>query len=192
MNPFAQVPANWTKARVRNYCDVQLGKMLQNDPSSDLDELRPYLRAVNIGKEGLDLSHEFSMWIRPREVDRFRLVKRDILVSEGGDVGRTAIFDADGEYYFQNAINRVRPSHSGKISPEFVRYWFTFLKLSGYVEMVCNVATLAHFTAEKVKASPLAFPRLPIQRRIVRVLDERTSRIDALIEKKRGALEPDD
>ena len=163
--------------------------MLQNDPSSERDELKPYLRAINVGKEGLDLSHEFSMWIRPQEADRFRLAKGDILVSEGGDAGRATIFNADGEYYFQNAINRVRPNHRRKIEPDFIYYWFTFLKITGYVEMICNVATIPHFTAEKVKAAPLALPPLDMQRRIARFLDEKTARIDGLIEKKRALLD---
>ena len=189
MNLLAQTPDNWTKASVRNYCDVQLGKMLQNDPSSERDELKPYLRAINIGRRGLDLSHEFNMWIRTREADRFRLTKGDILVSEGGDVGRVAVFDADGEYYFQNAINRVRPKQNGKIEPEFIYYWFTFLKVAGYVEMICNVATIPHFTAEKVKAAPLALPPRDTQRRISRFLNEKTARIDGLIHKKRELLD---
>ena len=182
-------PDSWIKARVGKYCDVQLGKMLQNDPSSDRDELKPYLRAVNIAKGGLDLRHEFSMWIRPQEVDRFRLKRGDILVSEGGDAGRAAVFDVEDEYYFQNAINRVRPDHGARLLPEFIYYWFTFLKVAGYVEMVCNVATIPHFTAEKVKASPLALPPLDTQRRIARFLDEKTERIDGLIEKKRALLD---
>lgn len=189
MNPLSNTPGNWTKASVGKYCDVQLGKMLQNDPSSEQDELKPYLRAINIAKGGLDLSHDFSMWIRPQEAQRFRLEKGDILVSEGGDAGRAAVYDADGEYYFQNAINRVRPNHHGKIAPEFIYYWFTFLKVAGYVEMICNVATIPHFTAEKVKAAPLALPPLDTQRRIAGFLDEKTARIDGLIEKKRALLE---
>ena len=189
MNLFAQTPQNWTKASVGKYCDVQLGKMLQNDPSSERDELKPYLRAINIGKGGLDLSHDFSMWIRPQEAERFRLTKGDILVSEGGDAGRAVTFDADGEYYFQNAINRVRPNHHGMIVPQFIYYWFTFLKVAGYVEMICNVATIPHFTAEKVKAAPLVVPPLDTQRRIARFLDEKTARIDGLIEKKRMLLD---
>ena len=84
--------------------------MLQNDPSSERDELKPYLRAINVGKEGVDLSHEFSMWIRPQDSSIVSVSQREIiLVSEGGDAGRAAVFDADGEYYFQNAINRVQP-----------------------------------------------------------------------------------
>ena len=189
MNVFAQTPKHWTKASVGKYCDVQLGKMLQQDPSSDGDELKPYLRAINVGKRGLDLSHEFSMWIRPQEAGRFRLRKGDILVSEGGDAGRAAAFDAGGEYYFQNAINRVRPNQSGKIEPDFIFYWFTFLKVMGYVDMICNVATIPHFTAEKVKAAPLVLPPIETQRRISRFLCEKTARIDRLIEKKRELLD---
>lgn len=189
MNLLDALPDSWIKASVSKYCDVRLGKMLQNDPSSDRDELKPYLRAINIAKTGLDLAHEFSMWITPAEKDRFRLAKGDILVSEGGDAGRTAVFDSDREYYFQNAINRVRPAATELIVPEFIYYWFTFLKAAGYVEMVCNVATIAHFTAEKVKAAPLALPPLETQRRIARFLDEKTAQIDGLIDKKRALLE---
>ena len=189
MNFVAQTPATWTRASVGKYCQVQLGKMLQNDPTSENDELKPYLRAINIGRKGLDLRHEFSMWIRPQETERFRLKKKDILVSEGGDAGRAAIFDTDGEYFFQNAINRVRPDWRAKIEPSFIYYWFAFLKTAGYVERICNVATIPHFTAEKVNAAPLAFPPLNTQRRIVRFLGEKTSRIDALIEKKRELLD---
>ena len=189
MNLLEVVPNEWIKASIGKYCDVQLGKMLQSDPASEQDQLKRYLRAINIAKHGLDLSHEFSMWIKPQELERFRLQRGDILVSEGGDAGRTAAFDSDAEFYFQNAINRVRPLDSAKISPEFIYYWFTFLKVAGYVEMVCNVATIAHFTAEKVKAAPLALPPLKTQRRIAQFLDKETARIDGLIEKKRALLD---
>lgn len=189
MNLLDEIPDQWIKASVGKYCDVQLGKMLQNDPASERDELKPYLRAINIAKNGLDLSHEFNMWIKPQELERFRLQRGDILVSEGGDAGRTAVFDSDAEYYFQNAINRVRPIGDTSILPEFIYYWFTFLKVAGYIEMICNVATIPHFTAEKVKAAPLALPPLETQRRIARFLDEKTARIDGLIEKKRALLD---
>lgn len=189
MNLVAQTPQSWTRASIGKYCDVQLGKMLQNDPSSEKDEYKRYLRAINIGTRGLDLGHRFSMWIRPHEAQRFLLKTGDVLVSEGGDAGRTAIFDADGEFYFQNAINRVRPDYRGKVEPDFIYYWFTSLKSAGYVQMICNVATIPHFTAEKVKAAPFAFPQVETQRRIARFLDEKTARIDALIDKKRELLD---
>jgi type I restriction enzyme S subunit len=182
-------PPNWQRSSVSKYCHVQLGKMLQSEPSGVDDELLPYLRAISISKSGVDLSHQFTMWIKPHEKEKFRLKRDDVLVSEGGDAGRTAHLDVDGEYYFQNAINRVRPIDTEQIFSRYLYYWFTFLKIAGYVELICNVATIAHFTAEKVKAAPFAFPSLDTQKRIAAFLDEKTAQIDALIEKKQALLE---
>lgn len=184
MSFVLDVPPGWNSASVGKYCDVQLGKMLQSEPSGEGDALLPYLRAINVTRSGVDLSHEFSMWIKPQERSKFRLKRDDVLVSEGGDAGRTAYLETDAEYYFQNSINRVRPLDRRLIDPRFLYYWFTFLKLSGYVGMVCNVATIPHFTAEKVKASPLAFPRRETQRRITTYLDAKVAQIDGLIEHK--------
>lgn len=189
MNYFPSITIDWPQSSVGKYCDVQLGKMLQNEASSELDELKQYLRAVNISKNGLDVSHEFTMWVKPQEIAKYKLLYGDILVSEGGDAGRTCVFNSKEEYYFQNAINRIRPLKECVISSEFIYYWFTFLKLSGYVDMVCNVATISHFTAEKVKAAPLIIPPLPIQQRIASFLDEKTAFIDGAIAKKRELLE---
>ncbi|TXC68268.1 restriction endonuclease subunit S [Sphingorhabdus soli] len=182
-------PGDWPRSSVSKYCQVQLGKMLQNDPSGEDDELLPYLRAISISKNGVDLSHQFAMWIKPHEKAKYRLRPDDVLVSEGGDAGRTAHFKSEGEYYFQNAINRVRPLNNGQIESRYLFYWFTYLKLAGYVDLICNVATIAHFTAEKVKAAPFALPPLTTQRRIVALLDERTAQIDGLITRKKALLE---
>ncbi len=183
-----RVPASWRRSSIGKYCDVQLGKMLQSEPSGEKDELLPYLRAINISKTGVDLSHQFAMWIRPQERNKFRLFAHDVLVSEGGDAGRTAYFMEDGDYYFQNAINRVRPIDEQTVDSRYLYYWFTFLKLTGYVEYICNVATIAHFTAEKLKAAPFAFPILESQRLIAAFLDKKTTQIDALIAKKQTLL----
>jgi type I restriction enzyme, S subunit len=162
--------------------------MLQSEPLSEDDELLPYLRAINISRKGVDLSHEFVMWIKPHEREKFRLRPDDVLVSEGGDAGRAAHFQTEGEFYFQNAINRVRPIGRKTLDARYLYYWFTFLKLAGYVDLSCNVATIAHFTAEKVKAAPLAFPALDTQRRIAAFLDEKTAQIDGLIARKQTLL----
>jgi len=183
-------PPDWTRSSVSKYCQVQLGKMLQSDPSGAEDELLPYLRAISISKSGgVDLSHQFTMWIKPHEKEKFLLKRNDVLVSEGGDAGRTAHFDTEGEYYFQNAINRVRSLDRNRVDSRYLFYWFTFLKLAGYVDLICNVATIAHFTAEKVKAAPFALPPRETQKRIAAFLDRKTAQIDGLIAKKRALLE---
>lgn len=184
-----EVPEKWLQSTVSKYCHVQLGKMLQSEPVGEDDELLPYLRAINISKTGVNFSHKFEMWIKSHEREKYRLRRDDVLVSEGGDAGRTAHFATDDEYYFQNAINRVRPLDNAQLSSRYLYYWFTFLKLSGYVDLVCNIATIAHFTAEKVKAAYFAFPAYETQERITSFLDEKTARIDGLIEQKKALLE---
>lgn len=189
MSFVVETPEGWKQSKVGHFCDVQLGKMLQSEPSSDADVLKRYLRAINISKGGVNFDHEFEMWIKPQELKKYALRHGDVLVSEGGDAGRTAHYLSPEESYFQNAINRVRPQVPDHLEARFIYYWFSFLKLAGYVEMVCNVATLAHFTAEKVSAAPFLVPPIEIQKKIAAFLDEKTAQIDGLIEKKRALLD---
>src|SRR5262249_13826227 len=63
------------------------------------------------------------------------------------------------------------------------------LKYSGYIDILCNKATIAHFTAEKVGRVPVILPPLAEQRAITSFLDRETARIDELIVKKQRLIE---
>ncbi|MCI0447113.1 hypothetical protein L0152_28390, partial [bacterium] len=111
---------SWTTLKNR-YC-VKLGKMLQNEPQNSNDSLELYLRAANLVWSGVDLTDVKSMWFSTRERKQFRLEPGDLLVSEGGDVGRCSIWKGEiKDCYFQNAINRVRSK--GNDRTEFLFYW---------------------------------------------------------------------
>jgi len=104
-------------------------------------------------------------------------------VCEGGDVGRCSIWrDQIAECYIQNAVHRVR-SRSG-YSNGFLYYWLSLLKGAGYIDLVCNKATIAHLTVEKLRALPLFCPPQGEQQAIAAFLDRETAKIDALIAKK--------
>ena len=77
-------------------------------------------------------------------------------MSEGGDVGRSCLWAAEvDECYFQNSVNRVRArdGHSNR----YIYYWMSTIKDKGYIDVLCNKSTIAHFTAEKVAAVPVPF-----------------------------------
>lgn len=182
------VPAHWVVARLKTGFDVRLGKMLQPDAKSPEDELRPYLRAANIQWNGIDLSDLKSMWFSPQEQEQLQLRSGDLLVSEGGDVGRSAIWrDEHVDCLFQNSVNRVR-SRNGN-DTRFLYYWLAALKAKGYVDVICNKSTIAHFTAEKVAAVPVPFPPIPEQTAIAVFLDHETDKIDALVEEQKRLIE---
>ncbi|MEN1942316.1 restriction endonuclease subunit S [Luteimonas sp. MJ293] len=184
---LGEVPAHWTVAPLKRGFDVRLGKMLQPAQSSDEDVLAPYLRAANIQWGGVDLEDVRSMWFSPRERELLALQTGDLLVSEGGDVGRSSLWRAQMRgCYFQNSVNRVRAR--GQDRTDYLYYWMATIKAKGYVDVLCNKSTIAHFTAEKVAAVPTIFPEPEEQRQIAAFLDRETAKIDALIAEQEKLL----
>ena len=185
---IGEVPAGWETSSIKRHFSVQLGKMLQNQPNGPGDTLRPYLRAANISWGKVLVDDIKEMWFSESEKAQYRIEKGDLLVSEGGDVGRAALWNDElDECYIQNAINRVRDRNGALTSHLY--YWIYFLKHVGYIDILCNKATIAHYTAEKVMNTVYLRPPLPEQHAIAAFLDRETARIDALIAKKRRFIE---
>jgi type I restriction enzyme S subunit len=116
-----------------------------------------------------------------------RQVNGDLLVSEGGDVGRSSIWYGELENcYIQNAINRVRSK--GTSSTFYLYYWLYFLKNAGFIDILCNKATIAHYTAVKLANTPVVLPPLEEARQIISFLDRETARIDRLIREIEGSI----
>lgn len=182
------VPDHWAVTLLKRGYEVVLGKMLQPEARRDDDEFLPYLRAANIQLSGVDTVDVKRMWFGAEEKKSLLLRRGDLLVSEGGDVGRSAIWEFDEEEcYFQNSINRIRSI--GGNNTRFLYFWMIAIKRNGYVDMLCNKSTIAHFTAEKVAAVPLPIPTKSEQAQIARFLDHETARIDALIEEQQRLIE---
>ena len=177
---LGEVPEHWSVAPLKRGFDVCLGKMLQTETSSLEDELLPYLRAANIQWIGVDVSDVKLMWFSPHERRQLALLRNDLLVSEGGDVGRSALWqDEMANCFFQNSINRVR-ALEGNVT-KYLYYWLSAIKDKGYIDVLCNKSTIAHFTAEKVEVVPVPFPPYPEQQTIAAFLDRETAKIDDLI-----------
>ncbi|MBV7260450.1 restriction endonuclease subunit S [Photobacterium sp. WH24] len=182
-----EYPSHWRLTQVKYGYQVVLGKMLQKSPKSSADSLKPYLKAQNIQPKGVDISRVDSMWFSPEELHKLRLQKGDVLVSEGGDVGRSAIWNDElAECYIQNAINRIRPLSQN--CSRYFNYWIGNLKSSDFINILCNKATIAHYTAEKLEASPLLLPSSIEQTQIANFLDHETAKIDTLIEKQQQLI----
>lgn len=174
------VPAHWKIGPLKRRYVVCLGKMLQTDSSGVEDSLKPYLRAANVHWSGVDISDVKSMWFSLRDVKNLRLQAGDLLVSEGGDVGRSAVWNNEmHECYIQNSVNRIRAKALD--STKYLFYWMATIKSKGYIDVLCNKSTIAHFTAEKVAEVPTPFPPVVEQIAIATFLDRETAKIDALI-----------
>ena len=111
-----------------------------------------------------------------------------LLVVEGGDVASCAIIETPvRNLFFQNALHRVRPLHNESVA--FLRYWLMTAKSYGYIDLICNKATIAHFSKEKFIALPIPVIPQDIQSKIVSFLDLECKQIDDLLSKSRSSIE---
>ena len=180
---LGKVPEGWKVTTLKRGFKVKLGKMLQPTKKNEDDLLLPYMRASNVQPFGIDISDVKEMWINPNEMSGLRLKNGDLLVSEGGDVGRCAIWKNElPEIYFQNSINRVRALKNN--NNIYLSYLLQNIKNTGAIDVICNKLSIAHLTAEKLNEIAIVIPEYLEQSTIASFLDRETLHIDALVEEK--------
>jgi type I restriction enzyme S subunit len=181
------VPAHWDVLPLKRRFEVTLGKMVTREGDEDEREIFPYLRSANVQAGRVALDDVKRMWLSPDEREALSLREGDLLICEGGDVGRCAVLDRDLEGFgFQNSVLRVRPRHAAE--NRVLAYWLTLLKEHGFIDVVCNKATIAHFTADKVNSLPVAIAPEPEQGLIAEFLDRETGKIDGLVREQEALL----
>jgi type I restriction enzyme S subunit len=116
-SPNGWLPLQWAVYTVGDVFDLQLGKMLSKSAKTGLRSY-PYLANRNVQWDRVDVSDVELMDFSEFEREKFSLTPGDLLVCEGGDVGRTAIWQGEMDNcYFQKAIHRLRPV-GGRVLPE--------------------------------------------------------------------------
>lgn len=179
--------SEWPVTPIKVAARITLGKMAQPQPRSDTDIEAPYLRAAHVQPQGRLIDPgEQTMWFSPSELRELDLRSGDVVIVEGGaGFGRAAYLSDDLlGWGFQNSIVRLRPRH-GTGDGRFLAYLFQHLLDSGETALAASVATIPHFTAEKVAAIRRPIPPLPVQRQIGDFLDRETAQVDAMIEAQR-------
>ena len=182
------IPTIWQERILKRDFDIVLGKMLQPEPRNTFDSEEFYLRSANIQWSGVDVTDIKTMWFSEQEKKFLLLRTGDLVVNEGGDVGRCAIWQGQvKECYYQNSVNRVR--NQEKASTLFLYYWINNLKVAGFIDSIVAKTTIAHLTAEKLEAMP--WPSIPLaeQIRIATYLDASCAAIDAAVAAKKKQLE---
>ena len=153
--------------------------MLQPIQENSTDTLEHYMCSANITWAGVDTSILKQMWFSPAEKKQYRLLDGDLLVSEGGDVAVSCIWRNElDECYLQNAVHRVR--QNALSDNRFIYYWLFFLKNYGIVDLICNKATIAHFTKEKFGELPICIMSIDEQVAIADFLDKECAQIDSI------------
>ncbi len=167
-------PKGWPFVPFGEVCETRLGKMLDQKQQTG-SHVRKYLRNANVQWFRLDLSDILEMDFDEKARQVFRLRYGDLLICEGGEPGRAAIWrDEISECYYQKALHRGRPKPETATS-EYLAWLLWFLAHRGGLGDHVTAATIAHLTGEKLKAMNIPVPPLEAQTEFVerlRVLDE--------------------
>ena len=118
--------------------------------------------------DGLDLSKVKTFLLKDEELSRYKLEKGDLLVCEGGDYGRSTVWDKGCEMYYQNALHRIR--FFGNLDVYFYKYVFELYRSIGYI--IGQGQTIKHFTYENMKGLLFPIPPLMEQKRVVKKIQE--------------------
>ncbi|MDQ8206961.1 restriction endonuclease subunit S [Coraliomargarita sp. SDUM461003] len=149
------IPEDWNVSTVGQEFHIKLGKMLDSEKNVGVE--KPYLGNSSVQWGRIDISNLSKIKLSPSDLQRFRLRKGDLLVCEGGEVGRSAIWqDEIEECYYQKAIHRLRPKRSYNVN--YMAAIFETYSRSGYFENYVTKTSIAHLPKDKFETIPIPLP----------------------------------
>ncbi len=171
--------------RIKDIAISELGKTL--DKGKNSGELNDYLCALNVKWGAFDLTTVKQILLEDKEKERYLVRKGDLLICEGGDVGRAAIWENEKEIYYQNALHRVR--FKGGIDQYFYLYALQYYKHLGFIDDVSGGVTIKHFTQNSMQKLLFPLPPLTEQKRIADSIVQWFALIDEIEANKKDLQE---
>lgn len=170
---IGEIPKHWEVKKLKFISNVVLGKMICNEDRGGM-QLKPYLKSKNIQWLNVDITSVDEMWFTEREMLVYRLKKDDLVLSEGGEVGKTCIWNNElDECYIQNSAHKV--SFKSNHLPKYFLYQFFTLGKQGQFNKIVNRVSIGHLTKDKLINTDLITPTLEEQRLIVDYIEKTES-----------------
>ncbi|MAD73903.1 MAG: restriction endonuclease subunit S [Rheinheimera sp.] len=185
---IGQVPKHWSVCKLSYRYEVLLGKML-DEKKITKRHLGNYLRNTDVQWGKINTQNLPAMDFKPSEIERYQVLKGDLLICEGGEVGRCAIWKNEHSCFYQKALHRARPLQTEKDSTNFLFYVISDAVNQKRFESASNKATIAHLPAEALRKYVFAFPPLNEQIEISTFLDAQHTIIETLIEEVSLSIE---
>ena len=174
--PF-DIPAGWKWCRYIDLFTHSSGKALKQSDTDGIE--REYITTSNIYWNRFDLTKVRTMYFKDSELEKCTVKKGDLLLCNGGDVGRAAIWNYDYNICIQNHVSRLRP-----INPQIqIKYFFYLLwyyKTSGFISG--KGIGISSLTVNDILSLAIPLPPLAEQKRIVEKIEQIFETLD-IIEK---------
>ena len=167
---IGKFPSSWNVDRVDSAFDIQQGKQVSSRNRAG-EHQRPFLRTKNVFWNRLDLSELDEMHFSEAEQSRLELRANDLLVCEGGSIGRTALWKNEVEgCLHQNHLHRLRVK-SERADAQFGVFWLWYaFDVAKIYFGRGNITTIPNLSQSKLAELPMALPPLSEQKKIAEIL----------------------
>lgn len=177
------IPKNWKVSKFGDHYEIVQGMSIKGNLSSDESGV-PFLRTSNIRWGKIDLSSVSKMNIDKSTAKN--LQKGDLLVCEGGEIGRAAIWsDEISSCTYQNHVHRLRPNDNNIIDSRFVMRWLEegFCHRQVY-EGVGNKTTIPNLSRSRLAEMSFPFPHIEEQISIADIIENIDIEIELHVHKQ--------
>ena len=163
---------SWQVYPLSRIASSRLGKMLDKKRQTGIHS-RKYLANANVQWFHFDLAELNQMDFDEADREEFSLVNGDLLVCEGGEIGRCAVWREEiPDCYFQKAVHRVR-CNTEMVLPEYLAYsFFLHSQKNAFADIVSSKATIAHLPGDKLKMMEIIVPPIELQRKFISIVEQ--------------------
>lgn len=172
-----EIPAGWKWVRLDDLFEHKTGKTL-NGSKNKGTIIRKYITTSNLYWNYFDFDKVKEMEFTEDEIKKYSIQKGDLLVCEGGDVGRTAIWNFDYSVCYQNHIHRLRSYYP--INIKFYYHILYLYKFSGYIDSQAKGMGIQGLSANRLGAFVLPLPPLKEQEEIVNKVETLLAKVTTL------------
>jgi len=165
--PFS-IPENWVWCRLGEITQHNSGKTL--DGGRNKGEPRDCITTSNLYWGHFELTNLKQILITDSELSSCTAHRGDLLICEGGEAGRAAIWRSDASVCFQNHIHRVRPY--GNINSNFIYRYFQYLDQSGEINKYRKGMGISNLSGKALSLITFPLPPLVMQGEIVDFLND--------------------
>ena len=186
---IGDIPRHWTIMKLGYFSSSVLGKMLDQRQETGIN-IHRYLSNKDVQWFLINVDNLSTTSFPENSQLRYGLERGDILICEGGEVGRCAIWDEDdSDVYFQKALHRLRVRRDIAI-PEFIAYQIHQKAFSNkFIEVRKGEATIAHLPGDQLRQLKFVLPSLDEQIDIVAYLDYQCAAVDDAIDRQHRIID---
>lgn len=157
--------------------EAVLGKMLDREKNTGIS--KPYLGNINLRWGRFVLENLKVIKVEKNEMQRYSLTKGDLVICEGGEPGRCAVWEsAEQTIVIQKALHRVRFTES--YNSYFAFYFMMYAAHSGLLSPHFTGSTIKHLTGKGLRKVLFPICTLAEQERIVNLLNSAVAHCDKL------------